>query len=119
MEKTLTIDGKEVRFKTTAATTLRYKAQFGSEFLQDIMKMYPLIKLQEKGATTEDLELEIIKQIDFETLHNIVWVLAKNADKSIPEPIEWLDTFDEFPLMDILPELMGLIEKSLGTSKKK
>ena len=32
MEKTLTIDGKEVRFKSTAATPLRYKAQFNKDY---------------------------------------------------------------------------------------
>ena len=33
MEKTLTIDGKQIRFKSTAATLIRYKTQFGRDFL--------------------------------------------------------------------------------------
>ncbi|MEK3814255.1 hypothetical protein [Bacillus sp. FSL K6-1284] len=118
MEKTLTIDGRQVRFKSTAATVLRYKAQFGRDFFADLLKMAPLTKLQEQGVTTENMNLEVMNFIDFEVLYNIAWVLAKTADKTIAEPVEWLDTFDEFPLMDILPELQELIEKALGTKKK-
>lgn len=33
MEKTIEIDGKQVSFKSTAATPLRYKAQFGREVI--------------------------------------------------------------------------------------
>lgn len=119
MEKTLTIDGKEVRFKSTAATTLRYKTQFGKDLFADLMKMYPLMQLQEKGMDTDNLDYQTLQHIDFEVLYNIIWVLAKTADKTIPEPLEWLDEFSEFPVMDILPELQDLITKSLGTTKKK
>ncbi|MFN2746971.1 hypothetical protein ACINLE_17465 [Bacillus sp. z60-18] len=118
MEKTLTIEGRQVRFKSTAAIVLRYKAQFGRDFFSDLLKMAPLMELQEKGVTTENMGYEVMRHIDFDVLYNITWVLAKTADKTIPEPVEWLDTFDEFPLMDILPELQELIEKSLGTKKK-
>lgn len=119
MEKTLTIDGKQVRFKSTAATTYRYKTQFGRDFFADLLKMYPLMQLQDKGVDTDNLDYQTLQHIDFEVLYNIVWVLAKTADKSIPEPEEWLDGFEEFPIMDILPELQELIAKSMGTSKKK
>ncbi|SDC06264.1 hypothetical protein [Shouchella lonarensis] len=118
MEKTLEIDGRKVRFKSTAATTLRYKKQFGREYFADLLKMYPLVKLQEQGKDIQNMEYEVMKYIDFEVLYNITWVLAKTADKSLSEPVEWLDTFDEFPLMEILPELQELIEKSVGTKKK-
>lgn len=112
MEKTLTIDGKEVRFRSTGATPLRFKAQFGKDYFVELMKMQSLQSLQNGDATG-------IESIEFDGLYNIVWTLAKTADKTIPEPIEWLDGFDEFPLFDILPELQDLIMKSLQTSKKK
>lgn len=113
MEKTLTIDGKQVTFKSTAATPLRYKAQFGSDLFVDLIKMYPLI-----DQDTDNLDYETLKHIDFEVFYNIIWSLAKTADKSIPEPIEWLDNFDEFPIMEILPELQDLIASSFQGKKK-
>lgn len=113
MEKTLTIDGKEVRFKSTAATPLRYKAQFGKDYFSEILKMESLGNLKQGKISTKD-----IQKIDFEVFYNIIWVLAKTADKSIKEPMEWLDTFDEFPLMDIIPQIQDLITASLQSKKK-
>ena len=113
MEKTLTIDGKEVRFKSTAATSLRYKAQFGKDYFAEIMKMGDLASIKTSKLSYKDLQ-----KVDFETFYNIIWVLAKTADKKIPEPIEWLDGFDEFPLMEIIPEVQDLITASLQTKKK-
>ena len=112
MEKTLVIDGKAVRFKSTAATTLRYKAQFGTDFFVDLLKMKPILDALEKDLDFDELEYETLKHLDFELFYRIIWVLAKTADKTIPEPIEWLDTFSEFPIKEILPELQDLLAAS-------
>lgn len=112
MEKTLTIDGKQVTFKSTGATPLRYKQQFGRDFFADIMKMDKLAG--KKKITVDDIAL-----IDFEMFYNIAWVWAKTADKTIPEPLDWLDTFDTFPMYEIIPEVQELLLNSLLTTKKK
>jgi hypothetical protein len=108
MEKTIEIDGKQVRFKSTAATPLRYKAQFGKDYFAELFKMNKL-----SGGDTEGAEY-----LDFEVFYNLIWALAKTADKSIPEPITWLDEFDEFPLMEIIPDLQELITASIQGKKK-
>lgn len=113
MEKTIVIDGKKVTFKSTAATPLRYKNQFGKDFFVDIMKLSSL-----DGLKTKKIDMKKIEKIDFEIFYNIIWVLAKTADKKIPDPITWLDKFDEFPLLEILPELQDLILASIKTKKK-
>jgi hypothetical protein len=113
MEKTITIDGKQVRFKSTGATPLRYKAQFQKDFFKEILKMNSLKNLKAENIKPEDIEM-----IDFDVLFNITWVLAKTADSSIPEPITWLDGFEEFPLMEIIPELQELIYASIQSKKK-
>lgn len=121
MEKTLTIDGRQVRFKSTAATPMRYKAQFGKDFFAELMKLVPLMQVYENADIDEvdltNIDMEILQRLDFEVFYNIVWVLAKTADKGIPEPIEWLDGFSEFPLMEILPQLNDLISKSFQGKK--
>jgi hypothetical protein len=114
MEKTLTIDGKKVRFKSTGATPLRYKAQFQKDFFADILKLNSLKGLQK----AEEIKSEDIEKIDFDVLYNITWVLAKTADKEIAEPIEWLDAFSEFPLLEIVPELQDLIQSTIQAKKK-
>jgi hypothetical protein len=113
MEKTIIIDGKSIRFKTTGATPLRYKAQFGKDYFKEILKMASLRNLDENNIQPKDLE-----SLDFEVFYNISWVMAKTANPDIPEPVAWLDEFDEFPIVDILPEMMELLESSFQTKKK-
>lgn len=111
MEKAIFIDGKNVSFKSTGATPLRYKAQFGNDFFAEIMKL--------DGMTTVDAEGKTdISGIDFEVFYNLAWVLAKTADPSIKDPLTWLDTFEEFPIVEILPELQDLIFITLQGKKK-
>jgi len=114
MEKILTIDGRQVKFKSTGAFLLRYKAQFGRDALQDILKL--------QGAIDNKNQIKNIGALDLEVFYNLVWTLAKTADPSIPPPLEWLDEFSEFPLMDIIPEIVDMIFSCLTStveSKKK
>ena len=114
MEKILTIDGRQVKFKSTGAFLLRYKAQFGRDALQDILKL--------QGAIDNKNQIKNIDALDLEVFYNLVWTLAKTADPSIPPPLEWLDEFSEFPLMDIIPEIVDMIYSCLTStveSKKK
>ncbi|MCQ2026819.1 hypothetical protein [Clostridium butyricum] len=113
MEKTIEIDGKQVSFKSTAATPLRYKAQFGRDYFSEILKMEELTKIKKTKNQAETLA-----KIDFNTFYNLIWVLAKTADKKIPEPLEWLDTFEEFPLFEIIPQIQDLIVASIKGKKK-
>jgi hypothetical protein len=115
VEKTILIDGKNINFKTTGATPMRYKAQFGRDYFKEILKMAPLINLKNK----KDLNIKDLETLDFEIFYNIAWIMAKTADPSIPEPIAWLDEFDEFPIVDIFPQLQDMISSTLQTSKKK
>lgn len=106
MEKTLTIDGKQVTFKSTGATPLRYKQQFGKDFFSAIAKM---------GGGSKKVTME---NIDLEAFYNIAWVFAKTADKTIPEPLDWLDSFESFPILEIVPDLQDMLLSTMQTKKK-
>lgn len=115
MEKTIEIDGKKVRFKSNGATPLRYKAQFGKDYFKEILKLAPLQKLQgNQSITSEDMQ-----HLDFEVFYNISWIMAKTADPTIAEPMEWLEQFDVFPMGEVIPELQDLMMASFQTTKKK
>lgn len=93
---------------------LRYKAQTGRDALRDIVKLQNVA--DDKGQFTN------IDALDLGVFYDLVWVLAKTGDPNIPPPFEWLDTFSEFPLLDILPQVMDMVTSCLGstvTSKKK
>ena len=116
MEKTIEIDGKKIGFKTNGATPLRYKAQFGKDYFKEIMKLAPLENLM--GKATDEITLEDLDALDFEVFYNIAWIMAKTFDSTIPEPLEWLDQFEEFPIAEIIPELQELMASSFQTTKK-
>jgi hypothetical protein len=113
MEKTILIDGQKVRFKTNGATPLRYKAQFGKDYFKEIFKMLPLTQINKKDTNPAALE-----SLDFEVFYNVAWIMAKTAEPTIPEPLEWLEQFEEFPIADIFPELQELMLSSMQSSKK-
>lgn len=115
MEKILNIDGRDIKFKSTGAFLLRYKAQFKRDAIQDIYKLGEAIDIKTKKIIKIDA-------LDLDVFYNLVWTLAKTADKNIPPPMEWLDTFGEFPLEDILPELIEMVMSTMKgsvESKKK
>lgn len=115
MEKTITIDGREIRFRSTAATPLRYKAQFQKDFFADLMSMSAMSKMQKANG---DVNLSVLKTLDFDVFYHLLWVFAKTADKDLPDPMTWLDSFEEFPVFEIIEEVQELIEKNLQSKKK-
>jgi hypothetical protein len=117
MEKTIVIDGKHVSFKSTGALPLRYKMQFGKDFFKEFFKQIPKDKLSKIGDGT--LTSEDIEDFDFEIFYQIAWVMAKTADASIPDLITWLDSFEEFPIADVVEETQDLLLRSLQQTKKK
>lgn len=102
MEKTLNIDGKDVKFKSTAGTLMRYRMNFGRDLIKDIAKLEKRYKSVESG---ED-EFEIY---DLEMFEKIAWSMAKTADNNIADIENWLDEFESFSIMVILPEIMDLL----------
>lgn len=111
------IDNKPIRFKTNGATPLRYKAQFGKDYFREILKLASLEKLV--GKNTKEFQSSDLETLDFEVFYNIAWIMAKTADPNISDPLTWLGEFDEFPIIEIVPELQDLITASFQTTKKK
>lgn len=128
MEKTIKIDGRDVRFKATGGIGYRYKAQFGREYIADAIALEEfaqsgITKQKKKTAPDGKVTLEKITEYDFtkfslEMLYNLLWTLAKTADDSIPPPQEWLDTFNVFPVMDIYEQVKDILTANLKVDPK-
>lgn len=112
MEKTVRIDGRDVKFRATAATIRNYRALFGRDLLMDFQKL--------QGETGNGTTLSAEALGIFE---NLAFVMAKQADPSIPDTAdEWLDGFDMFSIYVVLPEIVELWKLSeipTATAKKK
>lgn len=104
MERVIKIDGKDVKFKATANTLRLYRMKFRRDLMIDLAR---LAKVSEKTS------MEIP---DLELFENIAYVMAKQADKSVPDDVgEWLDGFKIFTIREILPELLELWNENLET----
>lgn len=113
MEKTIEIDGKQVKLKSHAAIPLMYQAQFKRDFFADILKMNKLSEFN-----TKKKNFEVLADLDSTVFYNILWIYAKSANPNIEEPIKWFSQFEEFPLQDIILEITDLLQHSFKTKKK-
>lgn len=104
MEKTLIIDGKQIRFKHTGGTLMRYRNQFNSEFFADLSAL---------GAAQSDAT-----KVNFAVIENMIWAFAKTADNSVPDPQTWYDSFEEIDILEVWGELAELTAKALKTLQK-
>lgn len=121
MEKTIIIDGKAVRLKATASFAIRYKQQFGVDLLTKLIPMIAVFENVDGEIEMGDAIKLLVNNgnlLELNDLYNLIWVLAKTADPSIPEPIEWLDEFSVFPLADILQEAIDLVLPTLISTKE-
>lgn len=113
MEKTIVIDGKSVKFKATAATLRIYRMKFQRDLMVDLAKLTMGLK-----ANNNNFNI-----IDLEVFENVAYVMAKQADPTIPDTAdEWLDGFETFAIRDILPGILSLWSGNMhrvNPSKKK
>lgn len=127
MEKTLTIDGREVRFKATAGLAYRYFNQFGTEYISDLAKLqefYETAKIKEIEIDDDGISRKIqtysgdYNKFSDRFMYNVVWVLAKTADSSISDPLTWYDSFDYFDISDVYGQLQDIISGNNKTVSK-
>lgn len=133
MIKTIVIDGKEVQFKASASFPIIYKANFNVDILTVIMPLISdvlegmddllsenIVKDGKLNFKPSDLAaiLENVYSLELVDIMNLIWTLAKCADKEIPEPEKWFEQFDEFPVIDIAVEVFPTLFTSLFSKKK-
>lgn len=106
MEKTIKIGNKEVRLKSTAGTMTRYRNNFGRDFIKDLISLQE--KLNEKIESGKEFQA-----IDLDMFEKIAWAMAKTADDNIPDIEKWLDDFETFDIMKVLPVIMEMLVQNM------
>lgn len=104
MEKTILIDGRELKFKATASTPRVYRQAFGRDLFVDINSLIA-------GISAEaDIPVDCL-----DAFENIAFCLNMQAEgvklerENIEEKMsEWLDQFETFSVYHIFPKLMEL-----------
>ena len=109
IERTITISGKDVAFRSSATVPRLYRAKFKRDIFKDLGKLEKSFSKK----TDEGAELQID---DLEIFENVAYVMAFHADPSIPKTIdEWLDQFDMFSIYEVLPQILELWGENLMT----
>lgn len=107
--RNITIDGKEVAFKASAAIPRIYRLKFQRDIYKDIT-------LLEKSLDANDEENSGLDIFSLEMFENIAYIMAKHADPTVPNDVEeWLDEFNTFSIYQVLPQLIELWGMNLRT----
>ena len=102
MEKTLQIDGKAVRFKSTAAIPYLYRHKFGKDFMMECARLQDAAEKAKRDGTPLEIS-------DLEMFERITYIMNKHADANVPDDMEtWLEGFETFSIYEILPEILEL-----------
>lgn len=102
MKRNISIDGREVAFKASAAIPRIYRMKFHRDIFKDLRDL-------EKGIDKNDPENSSLDLFSLEMFENIAYVMAKHADANIPDTSEeWLDGFNTFSIYQVLPQLIEL-----------
>jgi hypothetical protein len=113
-------DSSQIAMRSSAATPIIYKAQFGSDFFADIIRMSKVMENVTAEDSTVDLSglsYEDLENLDMTVLYQIAWAFAKNADKGVGDLVTWLSGFEEFPLAQVFTVVTEMIEQLFKTSK--
>lgn len=106
MIKTIRINDKSFTLASSGRVLIEYKQQFGVEYYDDLLR----IKAIELNVSATELQKAAIT---LEVGYRLVWSMAKAASPSeIPDPDVWMDSFTEFPLVELLPQAMELLGKA-------
>ena len=114
--KSIEIDGRQVKFKASAALPRVYRLKFGRDIFEDISKL----QTATDGGSPEASALspEVLNLFE-----DVAYTMAKHADENVPDTVEdWLDGFDVFSIYFILPQIVDLWrlnEKTTVAPKKK
>ena len=110
--RNITIDGKEVAFKASAAIPRIYRLKFQRDIYKDIT-------LLEKSLDANDEENSGLDIFSLEMFENIAYIMAKHADSTVPNDVEeWLDEFNTFSIYQVLPQLIELWGMNLQTESE-
>ena len=115
MEKTIEIDGQQVRFRASAAIPRIYRIKYRRDIFADLKDL-------SKGMANNSEEISNMDIPSLEMFENIAHIMARHADPSVPDNIdEWLDRFNTFSIYLVLPqilELWNLNQVTLSEPKK-
>lgn len=126
MRESITIAGTTYELAINAYTPIAYKEQFGKDYFQDLFSMVNSQAILAKLDQLEDgeelqahhIDVSILSDFDMTFFHRIFWVFAKSANPRVKPFVDFYMEMEEFPVQDIAPVLMNMLNKGMSTRKK-
>jgi len=113
MEKTILIDGKEIKLKTSGGLPRKYREMFHRDVFLDFGQITKGLS-KKKKPEANDLPVDTM-----EVVENLAFCMAKYADPSIPDDIdEWLDQFSTTSLYLAANDIIMLWNEEQRTQSK-
>ena len=126
MEKTIMIDGREVRLRASAAIPRIYRIKFRRDIIQDMKTIQKAVEKSRQENQVDGQDGEELSTVPLEALElfeNVSYLMAKHADPTVPATVEeWLDGFETFSIYTVFPaieELWMANVQQLSTPAKK
>lgn len=121
MERTVIIDGKEVRMRASALIPRLYRYKFGRDMISDmrqLQKSFNKLQTLPDEASDEERQDAQLSVLDLTIFENMAWLMIRNAGEDIPDtPDEWLDTIEGvFSVYEILPVILELWNANNATT---
>jgi hypothetical protein len=120
MLKNVKVGDVEISLQSSGATPIFYANEFKRDFFKDFSKVIKFAsEANEESKAGSDMSAIIsmfesgiiLKFMDF------AYIYAKNANHSISDEETWLESFDVFPILDILEDMIELMMSSLTVKK--
>ena len=139
MERTIIIDGKEVRLRASASIPRLYRIKFQRDIIHDISFISKALDKSlraRKAAAAERaepakpetdaqpeaagqavvLEMSDIPMEALTMFENVAYLMAKHADPTVPSSAEdWLDGFETFSIYQVFPVIQEMWEANIQT----
>jgi len=110
-ERTITISGKEVKFRQSAAIPRIYRMRFGRDIFTDLSNLEKKVKTNKNQRGGSQLDVESL-----EVFENVAFIMARHADPEIPDNVdEWLEQFDIFSIYEVLPQILEMWNTNMKT----
>lgn len=115
---------KEYELGTSAYTPIAYKQQFGKDYFQDLFSMLQnqslmseLNKLNSDEKELNEVDISILSDFDMTFFNRLFWTFAKTANPHIKPYEQFFMEMETFPIQEIGPELMEMLNASMSTKK--
>jgi len=124
MRKIIMVGEQEYELGTSAYTPIAYKQQFGKDYFQDLFSMLQnqsimseLNKLNSDEKELNEVDISILSDFDMTFFNRLFWTFAKTANPHIKPYEQFFMEMETFPIQDIGPELMEMLNASMSTKK--